>query len=271
MHFFTNRSLAYICVLSALVLGISSCQSTKDISYFQDVTETAGSNLVPEAQDLTIKPNDEISILVSSRDPLLSDMFNLPYISRQIGLQNQGPQNVGLMNYKVNDKGDIDFPIVGAIHVAGLTRNQIAEKVKNILITDKLIKDPVVTVNFASQSYLVMGEVTLPGRKSITRDRTTILDAITEAGDLTINGLRKNVKLVRTNGEKQETYIVDLTSAQSLSQSPAFYIQQDDIIYVEPNDQRKRQATVNGNTPLSYSFWVSVASLMVSVAVLIWK
>lgn len=267
-HLLCSSILACVALMS-----VSSCQSTHDISYFQDITTESGNTLVQTPKDLTIKPNDEISIIVTSRDPLLSDMFNLPYVTRQLGMKEGtlSAQNQGVLTYVVSPEGDIDFPIVGKIHVAGLTRSQIAEKIKNILIKDKLIKDPVVTVQFSSQSYLVMGEVNLPGRKNITRDRTTLLDAITAAGDLTINGLRKNVKVVRNNNGNQETYIVDLTSAESVSQSPAFYVQQDDIIYIEPNDQRKRQATVNGNTPLSYSFWVSVASLMVSVAVLIWK
>lgn len=253
--------------------GMSSCQSTKDISYFQDIT-TDGTSVAIEPKEIVVRPQDKISILVNSRDPLLSDMFNLPYISRQIGQAARGTtygQPEGLSGYTVNAEGNIDFPILGQIHVAGLTRHQISEKIKKMLEADNLIKEPIVTVEFLNQGYSVLGEVNKPGRYAIDRDNLSLLDAISQAGDLTINGLRKSVKLIRTEGGTQKTYVIDMTSAESIRTSPAFYLQQDDIIYVEPNNQRKRQSTVNGNTALSMSFYVSVASLLCSVAVLIWK
>ena len=116
-----------------------------------------------------------------------------------------------------------------------------------------------------------MGEVLAPGRYDMNRDNITILEALSLAGDLTIQGKRDNVMVIREEDGQLKTYRVDLTNGQQLMSSPAFYLKQDDIVYVEPNGVRKRQTTVNGNTALSASFWVSVASLLTSVAVLIFK
>ena len=116
-----------------------------------------------------------------------------------------------------------------------------------------------------------MGEVARPGRFAIEKDRVTVLEALSTAGDLTIFGVRKNVVVMRNEGEKNRVYRLNLCSADSLTMSPAYYIQQNDVVYVEPNTMRARQSTVNGNNILSTSFWISVASLLTSIAVLLKK
>jgi len=133
------------------------------------------------------------------------------------------------------------------------------------------VKDPVVIVEYANLGFNVMGEVNKPGRYSFDRDHLTILDAISMAGDLTIQGRRYNVFVMREEGDERVTYRLNLQNAQELLQSPAYYLQQNDVVYVEPNEFRSRQTTVNGNNVLSASFWISVASLLTSIAVLIVK
>lgn len=276
MHRNNHRPLRRVLlpVAAALLLGAaSSCNSTKDIAYFQDLT-TEGVVVTQPQKPIVIRPMDKLSILVHSRDPQVSDMFNLPFVSRQLGQASRGAMfgsAEGISGYTVNEKGDIDFPILGELHVAGLTRPEIAHMIKERLIKDDLVKDPVVNVEFMNQTYAVLGEVNSKGRYAIERDNVTLLDAITRAGDLAITGRRDNVKVIRTENGVQKIYIVDMTNAESVRNSPAYYLQQDDIIYVEPNDVRKRQSTVNGNTVLSLSFYVSIASLLTSAAVLIWK
>lgn len=155
--------------------------------------------------------------------------------------------------------------------MAGLKREEIAEHIKNELVTKNLVKDPVVTVEFMNLCVSVMGEVNNPGRFSIDRDQMTILDALSMAGDLTIYGNRQKVMVLRQEDGQQRVYGVNLTSGEHVYTSPAYYLQQNDVVYVEPNDVRSRQSTVNGNNVRSTSFWISLASLLTSVAILIFN
>ena len=171
-----------------------------------------------------------------------------------------------MAGYTVDSEGYIDFPQLGLIKVAGLKREEVAYTVKEKLVESNLLKDPVVTVEYANLGFNIMGEVNKPGRYSFDRDRLTLLDALAMAGDLSIQGKRQNILLMREQKDgKHITYRLDLQNAQQLMQSPAFYIQQNDVIYVEPNAYRARQTTVNGNNVLSASFWISVASLATSI------
>ena len=152
-----------------------------------------------------------------------------------------------------------------------MKREEIASYIKNELISKNLIKDPVVTVEFMNLAISVLGEVGKPGRYNIDRDKITLLDAISMAGDLTIYGKRDNVYVMRNEGGKQTSYRVNLLSAQDVYSSPAYYLQQNDVIYVEPNSVRARQSTVNGNNVRSTSFWISLASLLTTITVLFVK
>ena len=126
-------------------------------------------------------------------------------------------------------------------------------------------------MEFANLYISVLGEVNKPGRYDIEQDQVTLLDAIGMAGDLTIFGKRTNVIVLRDENGKKVSYNVNLTSAYDLYASPAYYLQQKDVVYVEPNETKARQSTVNGNNVRSTSFWISLASLLTSVAVLIFK
>ncbi|MCM1520607.1 MAG: polysaccharide biosynthesis/export family protein [Lachnoclostridium sp.] len=260
-------------VLIAILASMTSCSSRKEIVYFQDVSrDTIIEGVAPK--QIVIRPNDRLLIMVNSRDPKLADMFNIPYVTRQIGMSSKMSlgQNQGMLGYTVNENGDIDFPQLGEIHVAGLTRSQCAAKIKSDLISGGLVNDPTVTVEFMNTEYSVLGEVTAPGRYMVDRDNLTILEAIAEAKDLTIFGRRDNVKVIRTDDDgRQSTYLLDLTNIEELQKSPVYYLQPNDVVYVEPNNTRQRQSTVNGNNVISTSFWISLASLLTTVAVLVFK
>ncbi len=257
--------------LFVAVALFSGCAAPK-IAYFQDVYAGSAAQIATST-DIRVQPEDKISIVVNSRDPLLANLFNLPVITRTIGATTE--QNTfydrGISGYTVNKSGDIEFPVLGKIHIEGMTREEIASKIKNELVSQNLVKDPVVTVEFMNLTVSVLGEVTRPGRFNIDKDRITLLDAIGMAGDLTVFGKRDRVIVQREVNGEQKAYFVDLTSARSLYRSPVYYLKQNDIVYVEPNDFKARQSTVNGNTVRSSSFWVSIASLLTSIMVLIVK
>lgn len=259
---------------AASVMLFSSCATPKDITILQDLNSGAVVETL-EAAEIKVRPDDKLSIIVNSKDPELADLFNLPVVSHRIGAGNTSSALISLNQYvsyyTVTPQGTIDFPVLGEIHIAGMRRYQVAEYIKDQLVTKNLVKDPVVTVEFANAGVSVMGEVGHPGRVSIDRERMNVLEAITAAGDMTIYGNRKNVLVIRDENGQQKSYRLDLTNAASLYSSPAFYLKQNDIIIVDPNNYMKRQSTVNGNTTLSASFWVSVASLLTSICVLIFK
>lgn len=250
-----------------------ACATPANISYLQDVEE--GTTLTPpKASSIRLQPMDQISIVVSCRDPQVAAMFNLPMYTRRIGEQASLSTGVssgstGMSGYTVKSDGTIDFPIIGSIDVAGLTREETEDLIKEKLVDSRQIKDPVVTVEFMNLGFSVLGEVASPGRYAIDRDKFTILDALGRAGDLTINGMRENVTLLRKEGLKDQVYRINLLNGQQLYGSPAFYVQQGDIIYVTPNEKRIRESTINGNTVRSTSFWISLSSLATSVIVLI--
>lgn len=266
-----KKLLLLMCVGTLL---LCSCGSVKDFRYFQD-TAAGDVNQVPSAiQALKIKPYDKLSIIVTCKDPEMAAMYNLMATTNRVG-QSSRTSSTGygyISYYTVDMQGDVDMPILGKVRVAGLTRSEIAEKVKLRLITaEQGVKDATVTVEYADLHVGVLGEVKNTGIIPIDRDQFTILDAIERAGDLTQYGNRKNVKVFRKNGDTMQTYEVDMTNFKALCASPVYLMQQDDVIYVEPNDVRARQSTASGNTLLTPAFWMSALSVGLSIAVFLKK
>lgn len=275
----TRKYSLHIGLLAALVLLLGSCGTPKEIAYFDDF-QTATQVENHARRQIKVRPDDKLQITVSSKDPQLAALFNLPSITSRLGQggtiyngsnsnYNYGIANEGINCYTVDPQGNIDFPVLGELHVEGMTRSELAGFVKGELMGRNLIKDPTVVVEFINTGISVLGEVKVPGRYLMNRDEVTLLDALSMAGDLTIQGQRTNVRVLRNEGDTTKIYVVDLTKGSELMNSPAFYLQQDDVDYVEPNDYRKRETTVNGNTALSAGFWMSVVSVLTSVAVLI--
>lgn len=252
---------SFLFSLMALCLMVS-CGAPKAVSYFQDA-EQYGVVVPVKENHIRLRPEDKISIVVNTSNDALTSLFNLPYISQRISGSSYSSTVSG---YTVDGEGNIDFPVLGKLHVAGLTRAETAAYIKQQLVEQEQAKEPVVTVEFMNLTVSVMGEVSKPGRYSIDKDKLTLLDVLSMAGDLTIYGNRENIKVFRQEEGREVSYKVDLCSVQSVMSSPAYYIQQDDLVYVEPNDVRARQSTVNGNNIRSTSFWISVASLATSVA-----
>lgn len=253
-----------------------SCSAPSQVTYFQDLRPGESEQKVVAATEIKVRPGDKLSIIVNSRDPQLTQLFNLPYVGQQIG---QGVVTVntvsnysqGVSGYTVDEEGMIDFPVLGKIEIAGKNREEIAAFIKGELLAKNLVKDPVVTVEYMNLCISVLGEVVNPGRYSIDRDKVTVLDAISMAGDLTIYGKREKVLVLREEEGVQHVYGVNLCSAEHLYTSPVYYLRQNDVVYVEPNNVRARQATVNGNNVRSTSFWISLASLLTTIAVLVFK
>lgn len=254
-------------LLTAAVLLFGSCSAPRQISYFQDQRPGNGQMTIPAPKEIKIQSKDKLSIVVNSQDWRLTNLFNLPVVSQQIGQESAsgGGSGRGVSGYTVDSDGNIDFPVLGHLCVEGMTREQIAAFIKRELVLHDLIKDPVVTVEFLNLSINILGEVNSPGRYNIDKDRYTILDALSEAGDLTIYGKRDNIMVLRNENGKRRSYNINLCSADNLFASPAYYLQQNDVVYVEPNKTRARQSTINENNAHSISFWVSLASMMSTI------
>lgn len=258
-----KKYVAYLVVCMAVFF--TACTSTKKIIYLQDVVPLKQQE-IEQKYEVIIHGDDLLAIMVNSRDPELALPFNMPMVSYQLGSNTGGQQRV--LGYLVDTNGNIDFPILGEIHVEGLTRMQLTELIKNKLIEGDLIKDPIVTVQFLNFKISVMGEVGRPGCFTISGDRITLLEALSMAGDLTIYGRRDRVGVIRENNGKRTILFHDLRSADIFN-SPCYYLQQNDIVYVEPNKAKSGQSSINQNN--SIGVWVSVISLLTTIAVLIFK
>ena len=257
-------------VVLLLLMTVTSCTTPK-LGYFQDMEQDKVFNL-RQAERIKIQPGDKLSVLVSSKDPQLAYLFNLPVMGRFQSSSSEAALSTSqVTSYTVNPDGTIYFPVIGSMYINGMTRAEVVEKIRNELISKELLKDAVVTVNFLDLFYEVMGEVKNPGRFPIDHDHVTLLDALGRAGDLTIYGKRDNVLVAREENGVQKFYRIDLSKAGDLYNSPAFYLKQNDIVYVEPNTKKARESIDNGSAFIQPSFWISAISLLSSLAVLIFK
>ena len=254
--------------LAAFFLSSCGSKTYKNITYLQDAQKDTVMAMKSEI-GILVQPKDMISIVVSSRNPELSAMFNLTNVSYQAGAETSTTGSYNrILGYSVDSEGFIDFPIVGKINVAGLTRWQVADRVKEELVSRNLLKDPVVSVEFLNFKISVMGEVSHPGTYTITGDKITLLEALSLAGDLTIFGRRDRVSVVRELNGQRNIFVVDIRSVDMFN-SPAYYLQQNDVVFVEPNKVRAGQSTINENSLKSASFWVSMGSFAVTIANLV--
>ena len=255
--------------LVSLALLVSSCASTKDIAYFQNKMINQPEKIDRHA-GIIIQPKDFISVVVSSRNPEVVAMFNQPAVTYQAGseLPTMGGYSQRLIGYVVDNDGYIDLPVLGKIKAAGYTRWELAEIVKNKLINEGYLTDAIVSVEFLNFKVSVLGEVGNPGTFVIEGDKVTILQAISLARDLTIFGRRDNVSVIREQNGQRTIYEIDLTDVD-LFKSPAYYLQQNDIVYVQPNDIKARQSTTDDKTLRISSIALSSGSLLISVVTLL--
>ena len=245
---------------------MSSCNTSKEIIYLQDVRLESPEE-IKAAETITIEPKDMLSIVVSSSQPDAARIFNLPIMATQAS-NGDLMYDSYLNGYVVDGDGYIDFPVVGKIKASGLNRWQLQDRIMETLRDKKLLDDPVVTVDFMNFKVSILGEVTAPGTYSIKSDKVSVLEAIAMARDLTIYGKRDEVYVIREEGGQRHSYKLDLRSSD-IFDSPAYYLKQNDVIYVQPNKVRAGQSTINQNTVKSVSMWVSIASLLTSIGVLV--
>ena len=264
----------------SLICLLGSCAAPRNVAYFQNAEAIRGMTLQKE-QPLRLRPKDKINIIVSSADPMLVSQFNLTAATgsiRSLGStttpkttagSTSGNSSAHLLAYTVDEQGDINFPVLGKVAVGGRTRQEVAEYIRLRLIDRDLVRDPIVTVEYVNLSVKILGEVNHPGRIDITKDYFTIVDAIADAGDLTINGQRENVMVMREVDGEDQTYVINLCDRQDMLTSPAYYLQQNDVIYVTPNSKKKREAKSAGNVFNQPSIWISLASLLTTITALI--
>lgn len=241
---------------------VSSCVSKKDIVYFQN--DAIDQAKVSNSYRTIIKPDDLLQITITALDIEAVRPFNLAAVTYSttsnsaIGVAQQ-------QTYLVDTNGEIEFPVLGKLKIGGLTRNETIALLKNKLSPD-YIKKPNININIANYKISVIGDVQRPGSYNIPNERITILDAIALAGDLNISGNRSNVMITREEGGKKVQYRVDLRSNKLLT-SPVYYLQQNDVMYVEPNYARIQSASSNSNT----SLFISLTGLLITMVSLLRK
>ena len=253
-------------LLLFILLTGTSCISSKKMIYLQGVDSlTNPAQVIQQDYELRIKPDDQLYIMVSSKEPELLT----PFANTQIlgSSTSGGGTNIQeTTGVQVDKNGKIDVPILGEIQVAGLTRLQLADEIKKRLEEGQYIKDPTVSVRIKGLKISVMGEVGSPGVHEMAGDRITLLEALSMAGDLTPTAKRTNILVLRDEEGKRHTYTVDLTSGRDVLESPCYYLQQNDVVYVEPN----KSINVKGSSALSYlGAGASIISVLASIVSLI--
>jgi len=253
-----------------MVLGaiLTSCSSPKNVAYFQNSDEIIYT-AVRQLYDARIMPKDVLTITVSTTEPEAAAPFNLTVATAQnLSVRANSTSQPVLQNYIVDNEGNVDFPIVGRIHLEGLTKNE-AER----LIRDRIapymseVEKPIVTVRMINYKISVLGEVARPGMFTVVNEKINILEALAQAGDLTIYGVRDRVKLVREDATgKIEYHTLNLNDANIIN-SPYYYLQQNDVIYVEPNKVKAQNSSVGSMTTL----WFSATSILISLTSLLYN
>jgi polysaccharide export outer membrane protein len=237
-----------------------SCVSKKKIIRFQ--YDEIDQSLVSNDYKTVFKPDDLLQITISAQDLRSVAPFNLPAVnfSATTGLAVAQPLQQA---YLVDSNGKIDFPILGDIEVGGRTREDVIKEFKLKLDPD-YVKNPTINIFISNFKVTVTGDVARPGTFTIPNERVTILEALGLAGDINISGNRKNVLVVREEFEQKKQYRVNLLSNDVFT-SPVYYLQQNDVVYIEPNNAKSQSAAFNQNTGL----WVSIGSILISLLTII--
>jgi len=258
-----NLSFVLLFFISVMLTG---CGSVKNIAYLQN-SDSINFDNSRFLYDARIMPKDQLSITVNTTTPDASLPFNLLLQNEYTQGRNMSASGM-LMPYLVDNDGFINFPIIGRLHVAGLTKSEaerlIFEKIRPYMAESE---NPVVTVRMSSYSVSVLGEVNRPGSFQVSREKITILEALAQAGDLTIYGVRDKVKLIREDATgKKQIVTLNLNDANIVN-SPYYYLQQNDVVYVEPNNIKAQNSKVGQTTTL----WFSATSILISLTSLLYN
>lgn len=260
------------------LLLATSCVSTKKMYYLQGIDNLPAS-VLNEVQDyqLRAQPDDQLAISINSRDQELIAPFNsYMLIGTGGGSSPTGSSyaassatSSGITYFRVNKSGFIHFPILGDLQVQGLTTDEITTLIEGRLRDGNYVKDPSVKVKLMSFTVTVLGEVKNPGVQQLTGERITILEALGRAGDLLASGHREGILVLREENGQRQSYRVDLTQAQSVLESPAYYLQQNDVVYVLPNSAIKVKGSATGTYVSLYGSIVSVLASIASLVVVL--
>ena len=251
-------------IYTIILFLAASCAAPKNIAYFSDAERFVYQD-VKQNYINKIQKDDILSIVVGSKNPELVVPFN-PTTTTTNPL-NPLSNQVALVNYLVDANGEIIFPILGRLKVEGLTNGELSKLLESKLIDGQYINDPTVTVKLTNYKVSVMGEVNRPGVQHINSDRITIYEALSLAGDLTIFGIRENISVIREENGKRIIAHVNIGSKE-IFDSPYYYLRPNDVVYVEPNERKKKTSDRN---PAVVSSILSGLSLIVSVTNLIFN
>jgi len=250
----------YACALFFVLflLTVTSCTSKKDVIYFQDSEYFASRGMDKTKHQVYIVTNDNLLIRVSALNPTAAEPFNS--ISQNVTYSG----NMEWRGYLVDEKGEINFPVIGKISLAGLTK-AAAESLLEEKIA-QFISNPVVNIRIMNYKISILGEVNRPGSYTINDEKISLPQALALAGDLTIFGERRNVQIFRMQNGEKKVYTVDLTSPE-IFYSPFFYLQQNDLVYIKPNGAKIRSGGLNQNLSLiisSITFLITVLSFAIT-------
>ena len=252
-------------LLGVFTLIMTSCTSYLQVPYLQNPYAVNATQEVQPLYDAKIMPKDLLTITVNTTDPEAAAPFNLTVqssinASRTTSLT----QQPALQQYLVNNDGNIDFPVLGRLQVGGLTKTQAEDLIRENL-KPYLRETPIVTVRMSNYKISVLGEVARPGTFTVSNEKVNVLEALAMAGDMTIWGMRNNVKLVREDATgKREIIFLDLNRADIIN-SPYYYLQQNDILYVTPNETKAKNSDIGQST----SLWFSATSILISAITLL--
>lgn len=251
--------MIYLSVMLAClsVMGVSCSTQRGNLVYFTNIDSIAAQAINNEDYRVRLLPDDELKIVVTSQEPSATAPYNLPLANYAAVSALSGNTSPSIQTYIVDKDGNVTMPILGKVHVAGKTTQEVAEHIKNLIAKD--VKDPYVTVKMFSYRVNILGEVHSPGAKTVSREIYTIVDAIADAGDLTNYGQRENILLIREENGKRIHVRLNLNDAR-ITESPYYYLKQNDIIYVEPNKIRISNTKYNQDN----GFKLSVISTIVS-------
>lgn len=242
-----------------LIISLSSCSNSKEIAYLAqgDQEERILTDL--ETHSPLLKSNDVLSITVNSLNPSASEIFNTGNTSDSQFASSQG--GVGQVSgYLIDSEGFIKFPVLGKIKAADITKEQLSEKIEDLILEQRLLMQPTVAIRYLNYRISILGEVNHPGVYTIDNEKVAFLEALALAGDLTIYGKRKNITLIRDEYGIRKSINIDITERDFLKSS-YYYLKPNDIIYVEPNN---RKIAGSSNTPQ----WVSITIGALSLAVI---
>lgn len=247
-------------LLGVITLILASCSSYKQVPYLQNAAIVNTSEPQP-LYDAKIMPKDLLTITVNTTDPEAAAPFNLTVQSSINAARTTTlTQQPALQQYLVNNEGNIDFPVLGTLHIGGLTKSEAEDLIREKL-KPYLRETPIVTVRMTNYKISVLGEVAKPGTFTVSNEKVNVLEALAMAGDMTIWGMRNNVKLVREDATgKREIVYLDLNDADIVT-SPYYYLQQNDIIYVTPNETKAKNSDIGQSTTL----WLSATSILISM------